>query len=230
MSSLLAAVALTFGQNAPPPAFEVASIKPTAADLGSGSGVTTKTGHTIGTNVTLKRLMRSAYGIPEAQVFGGPKWADEERYDIAAKAPGPAGDHEMSVMLQQLLVERFKLVFHRETRPLPAYARIVGKKGLTAKRSEPGTPSTGSSSRKSIDATACSMARLAVKISEVLHAPVADATGIEGVFDFKLEWTPDEVQSAVFVAIGEQLGLKLEGRKMPTEVLVIDSVQKASAN
>jgi uncharacterized protein (TIGR03435 family) len=217
------------GQTAAP-AFDVASIKPTTAVPGSGSGISSDIGRITGRNVTLKRCIRGAYGIPEAQIFGGPKWVDEESYDIDAKAPGPAGDHEMMAMLQQLLAERFHLVFHRETRPLPGYALVVGKKGLTAKRSEPGIGSETSSSRRSIDATACDMGCLARKLSEVLHAPVADLTGIEGEFDFKLEWTPDDLQTAVLPALEEQLGLKLEGRKVPTEVLIIDSAEKATAN
>lgn len=225
---LLILAPLGCGQTAP--AFDVASVKPTTAEPGSSSGISSDTGRIAGRNVTLKHCVRSAYGIPEAQILGGPKWVDEDRYDIDAKAPGPAGDHEMMVMLRQLLAERFKLVFHRETRPIPGYAVVAGKKGLTAKRSEPGIGSQSSSSRRSIDATACDMGCLARKLSEVLHAPVADLTGVEGKFNFKLEWTPDDFQTAVFAAIEEQLGLKLEARKVPTEVIVIDSVVKPSQN
>ena len=231
-----------FAQTPAAPAFEVASVKPTTAEPGSSS-LGSDTGRITGRNVTLKRCMRGAYGIPEAQIFGGPKWVDDERYDIDAKAAGPAGDHAMMAMLQQLLAERFQLVVHRETRPLPGYALVVGKKGLTAKRSEPGVPSTSNASRRSIEATACNMGCLARKLSEVLHAPVADLTGVEEEFDFKLEFTPDDLQAkpasagdtaaqgpSVFAALDEQLGLKLEARKVPTEVIVIDRAEKATAN
>jgi uncharacterized protein (TIGR03435 family) len=220
---------VTFAQTAAP-AFEVASIKASSAAPGSASGIRSDTGRIAGRNVTLRGCVQSAYGIPEALIFGGPKWVDEERYDIDAKAPGPAGDREMMIMLQSLLAERFKLVIHHETRPIQGYALVAGKKGLTAKRSEPGTPSVTSSSRRSIDAVSCSMERLAAKLAGVLHAPVEDLTGIEGNFDFKLEWTPDELQSGVFAALEEQLGLKLEGRKVPTETIVIDSAAKPSEN
>ena len=74
------------------------------------------------------------------------------------------------------------------------------------------------------------MGSLATKLAEVLHVPVADSTGLEGKFDFKLEWIPDELQTAVLPALEEQLGLKLEGRRVPTEVIVIDRAEKASAN
>ncbi len=236
---LLAVTSISFGQATAPPAFEVASIKPSTAEPGSGSGVSTKTGRTTGTNVTLKRCIRSAYGIPEAQIFGGPKWVDEERYDIDAKAPGPAGDHDMSAMMQQLLAERFKLVFHRETRPLPGYALVLGKKGLTAKPSKPDIARSTNSTRRSIEAVGCSMGCLALKLSEVLYLPVMDATAADGQFDFKLEFTPNDLNAkpgdvaqgpTVFAALEEQLGLKLDARKVPTEVIVIDSAEKATAN
>lgn len=228
--ALLLFASASSGQTLPAPAFEVASIKPSTAEPGSSSGITTDTGRIAGRNVTLKRCIRGAYGMPEAQIFGGPKWVDEERYDIDAKAAGRAGDHELMEMLQQLLAERFKLVIHRETRPLSGYALVAGKKGITAKRSEPDTGSRTNSSRRSIEATGCSMGCLATKLAEVLHVPVADSTGLEGKFDFKLEWTPDDLQTAVLPALEEQLGLKLEGRKVPTEVIVIDRAEKASAN
>ena len=136
-------IAPAFGQTAPAPAFEVASVKPTTAEPGSSSGISSEIGHISGRNVTLKHCIRSAYNVPEALVFGGPKWVDEERYDIDAKAAGPAGDGEMMLMLRSLLAERFQLVLHRETRPLPGYALVVGKKGLTAKRSLPGSLNNG---------------------------------------------------------------------------------------
>jgi uncharacterized protein (TIGR03435 family) len=74
------------------------------------------------------------------------------------------------------------------------------------------------------------MAHLAAALSAVMHAPVADLTGIDGEYDIKLQWTTDDLQSAVFPALEEQLGLKLEARKVPTEVIVIDSAQKPSDN
>jgi len=245
---ILLQTAPAFGQASPSPAFEVASIKPSTAEPGSASGVTTEKGRMSARNVTLKRCMRGAYDVPEAQIFGGPKWLDESRYDIEAKAPGPAGEHELMAMLQSLLAERFKLVFHRETRPLSGYALVVGKNGPKAKHSAPGAQSRTNSRRGEFDAEGCSMGQLAQKVSESLHLPVADLTAVEGRFDFKLEWTPDDMQAkppssgdasgitapapgpSIFAAVQEQLGLKLEPRKVPAEVLVIDRAEKASEN
>jgi uncharacterized protein (TIGR03435 family) len=252
---LLAALILlqgtrAFGQGTPAPAFEAASIKPSTAEPGSSSGIPTKKGSISARNVTLKRCIRGAYDVQESQIVGGPKWAGEDRYDIDAKAAGPAGDHELMAMLQSLLSERFKLAFHRETRGLPGYALVVGKSGLKAKRSQRGAGCRSNSSREAIDAEACGMRQLAQKLSEVIHLPVADLTGIEGEFDFQLKWTPDDMRAqppssgdkpgtalvdlangpSVFPALQEQLGLRLEPRRVPTEVLVIDHAEKASEN
>jgi uncharacterized protein (TIGR03435 family) len=236
---LLLPAALSFGQTAP--AFDVASVKLSKSEPNSGSGVTTDKGRVTARNVTLKRCMRAAYDVPEPQILGGPKWIEDDRYDIDAKATGPAGDQELMAMLQSLLAERFKLVFHRETKALSGYALIVAKTGLTAKPSAPDAPSRSTSSRGSIDAEGCTMAQLAMKLSEALHLPVADLTAVKGAFDFQITWTPEDLQAkpsaapavpgvSLFAALEEQLGLKLEARKVPTLVLVIDSADKASEN
>jgi uncharacterized protein (TIGR03435 family) len=187
--------------------------------------------------------MRGAYGVEEPRILGGLKWLDEDRYNIEARAAGPAGDAELEVMLQSLLAERFKLSFHRETRALSGYALVVGKSGLKARPSEPDADSRTSSRWGSIEAAGCTMAHLALKLSEVLHLPVADFTAVPGEFDFKLEWTFDDMQAkppdavpdaasgpSIFAALQEQLGLKLESRKVPAEVLVVDHAEKPSEN
>ena len=249
-AGILLQAACAFGQAVPAPAFEAASIKPSQDPPGSSSGITTSTGRISARNVTLKRCVRGAYGVEEPRILGGPKWVDEARYDIEAKAAGPAGDHELMMMLQSLLTERFKLAFHRDTRALPGYALVLGNGGLKAKPSEPDAGSRTGSRWGSIEAAACTMAQLALKLSEVLHLPVADFTAVPGEFDFQLKWTSDEMQAtppdagdrqataapdaasgpSLFDALHEQLGLKLESRKVPAEVLVIDHAEKPSEN
>ena len=244
-AGILLEAARAFGQAAPAPAFEAASIKPSQDPPGSSSGITTTRGRISARNVTLKRCMRGAYGVEEPHILGGPKWLEDARYDIEARAAGPAGDAELMTMLQSLLAERFKLSLHRETRALSGYALVVGKGGLKAKPSEPEAGSRTSSRRGSIEAAGCTMAHLALKLSEVLHVPVADFTAIPGEFDFQLKWTSDDLQAAppsatpvpdiasgpsLFEALQEQLGLKLESRKVPAEVLVIDHAEKPSEN
>lgn len=242
--------ATLFAQQASGPlAFEVASIKPSLDPPGSVVGIFESKGRINAKNVTLKRCMRGAYDVPEPQVIGGPRWADQDRYDIEAKATVPAGDHELMLMLQTLLSERFKLVFHREQRPIPGYRLVLAKGGLKAQVSAPDRGSVGHSQRGRIEAEGCTMSQLALKLAEALKQPVLDATGVAGRYDLKLEWTPDDLQAkppsadqrpggapepgagpSIFAALQEQLGLKLESSKVPAEVLVIDSAEKPSAN
>jgi uncharacterized protein (TIGR03435 family) len=228
-------------------AFEVASIKPTQAAAGSPSGIASlRGGRIIGRNVTLKRCIRGAYDIPETLIFGGPKWVDEDRYDIDAKADGPAGNHDMMIMLQSLLDERFHLVFHREQRQISGYSLVVAKTGLKAEPSAKETEARTDARRGSIDAQASTMANLAQKLSDALRVPVTDFTGTEGRFNFKLSWNPEDAKPltpdaaskplgeppgpSIFAALQEQLGLKLESAKGPVEVLIIDSVRKPTEN
>ena len=249
-SVLVSFCATLFAQQASaPPAFDVASIRPSIDPPGSVSGISESKGWISAKNVTLKRCVRGAYNIPEPQILGGPKWADEDRYSIEAKAAVPAGGSELMRMLQALLADRFKLVLHREQRTIPGYRLVLGKGGLKAQASAPNGPSTGHSQRGRIDAEGCTLAQLALKLAEVLRRPVVDATGSTGRFDFKLEWTPEDVRAkppsgdpgagaapesdsgpSIFAALQEQLGLKLESGKVPAEVLVIDSAEKPAAN
>jgi len=246
LAILVLCAARLFGQTTPTPAFEAVSIKPSKAEAGSSSGIPTRIGSISARNVTLKRCIRGAYDVQESRIVGGPKWVDDDRYDIEAKASGPAGDRDLMAMLQSLLSERFKLAFHRETREVPGYALVVGKGGFKAKRSQPDAESRSNSSRVAIDCEACATRQLAQKLSEVIHLPVADSTGVEGEFDFELKWKPDDMQAkppsagdkpadlasgpSIFEALQEQLGLKLEARKVPAEVLVIDHAEKPSEN
>ena len=196
------------------PAFEVASVKPTAAEPGSSSGVATGKGRVTGRNVTLKRCIRSAYDVPESQVFGGPKWVDEDRYDIDAKAAGPAGDHDMMPMLRTLLAERFKLVFHRETKPMPVFALVVGKGGSKMKEVEtPAAPVGPPDGRASLQSRTAygpgmrimmspngtrmagqmTMAQLCNALSRQLERPVLDQTELSGTYDVAITFMPDDM-------------------------------------
>ncbi len=232
------AAAQPSGTAAAAPSFEAASIKPSSPDATS-SGVDTDTGLLRIQNQPLRGLIRIAYGVNDAQVTGGPKWVEADRFDIAGKADGPAGGPALLEMLQTLLADRFKLVFHREQRTVTGYALTVAKGGVKMQASD----SQGSSSnggRGRIDAKGYHMSQLAERLTRLLHAPVEDATGTTAGFDFSLRFTPEEMAVAgaakddsaptIFTALQEQLGLKLEARKVQMEVIVIDSAEKPSEN
>jgi uncharacterized protein (TIGR03435 family) len=231
--------ALVFSQSAPLPSFEAASIKPNNSGA-AGTDFDSDTGRISMKNATVRRWIQNAYGVPEAQVLGGPKWVDNSRYDIEAKSAGPAGAAQLNLMLQNLLMDRCQLSLHRETRQLSGYALTVAKGGIKAKPSAPGAGSSTQGGRGRIEAAGCSMAKLAVRLSAVMKVPVTDLTGTTGGYDFRLDWTPEELLAvpqtdvptgpSIFTALQEQLGLKLESRKVPTEVLVIDRVELPSEN
>src|SRR5215467_7862838 len=118
-------VATVFGQDrAKPPAFETASIKLSKTTEGSDSDSTP--GYFRGSG-TLKAFIRMAYGVSNEQIDGGPKWLDQDRYDIEARADGPAGSPQLFEMLQTLLADRFRLEFHRESKTFPGYAMVAAK-------------------------------------------------------------------------------------------------------
>jgi len=240
-------VAQCFGQ-AQPAAFEVASVKVSHEPLNSDASKTT-VGSVWMRGMTLRASIGMAYNVKEFQVLGGPKWLDSERYDIDAKSAGAAHGPELMAMLQTLLAERFQLALHRETKAFPGYALVVSKAGLKMVAVEPGKPSV-SSHNGSMTAEKASMADLARDLSRRLKAQVDDATGLTRVFDFKFELPPQEnrtapsagdtpgaeaadpaaFSAALSMALQEQLGLKLEARKIPIEVLVIDRAEKPPEN
>jgi uncharacterized protein (TIGR03435 family) len=123
------------------PSFEVASVKPAAPITGNfirvgmrGGPGTPDPGQITYTNVTVKDVLMTAYGVKSFQI-SGPGWLDSERYDIVAKLPRGATKPESMAMLQNLLAERFKLTLHREKKDLPMYALVVGKNGPKMKES-----------------------------------------------------------------------------------------------
>jgi uncharacterized protein (TIGR03435 family) len=158
-------------------------------------------------------------------------------------------------MFQQILAERFKLVAHHETRELPIYELTIGKNGSRLKESAADDPASAPTRRKGmmwgrgkVTATDGSLSMLIAPLSRQLGRIIVDKTGLNGRYDFTLEWTPegaaappaggspsgtappDQSGPDIFTAIQEQLGLKLKSTKGPVDVIVIDHIEKPSAN
>jgi uncharacterized protein (TIGR03435 family) len=218
-----------------PTEFEVASVKPQAPGDTRGS-IGPSPGAFIAYGIPLKVLIEIAYHVKDYQISGGPEWIGTDHYDVSAKAPAgfiPTGQ-QMQPMLQALLADRFHLKLHRETRELPAFALVVGKGGPKL------TASTFADSRISIGngiftGQKIDMAGLADALAMESDRTIVDRTGLAGQFDVTLKWNPDAADqdlstTSLFTAIQEQLGLRLEATKAPVEILVIESVQKASVN
>jgi uncharacterized protein (TIGR03435 family) len=240
---LIASLSSAFGQSRE---FEVASIKP--SDPHSTPTRTMRTsGRDVYANITVLILIRIAYDVQGYQIAGAPSWLGNQFFDIAAKAGGESTptQAELRQMFQKLLADRFQLKVHRETRELPVYALVVGKGGVLMKESSPDARySFMIPGRGHWKVSKLAMSHLAGDLTREVGRTVVDLTGLTGYYDFTLEWTPEQASlpaadgatlpdsggPSIFTAVQQQLGLKLESRKHPIDVLIIDQVEKPSAN
>jgi len=266
------------------PRFEAASIKPTSLqgpDMeGLGDVRTFPGGRLVAEKVLVRYFIQNAYGVKPFQISGGPAWINFAHYDIDAKAEGNPNSGQMRLMMEGLLEDRFQLKLHHETRELPVYELTAARGSIKLQEPKPGScpspdpdappapPLPGqaipcgrvvmsiSPSGARLQGGQVSMAELIVTLSNVLGRTVVDRTGFPGMFDVRLEFTPDEslgglpvppprltapgdpmaaaqppdLHGGIFAAMPEQLGLKLGSAKGPVDVVVIDSVEKPSAN
>ena len=223
---LLASIALA------QPAFEVTSVKPSEPGQ-PGMGTRNDPGRLILNNATLQFAIRFGFGIQDFQFAGAPKWVDADHYEIEGKCAEAATFQQKLAMLQKLLADRFQLKFHRETREVPGYALVPAKGGLKlAKTKTPDGPSGGTMGPTLLGGTNQTTTFLASVLSANLGRPVADETGWKDHFDFRLNWTstPEEPAPSLFSIIQEQLGLRLEARRVPVEMFVIDHAEKPAGN
>lgn len=212
--------------------FEVASIKPNNSG-DSGSSMTTNDGEVIVRNNTLRQLIQNAFDVRSFSL-SGPDWLTSVRFDITAKLPRKATFPEQRLMMQALLIERFGLAVHHETKTIQGYALMAAKNGPKIQPLEGDGGHSTNSSRGKIVAERMTMAQLADTISRQLQQPVSDMTGLKGVFTFTLTYTPDtgeekaagEAGPSVYTALHEQLGLRLEARKIPVDTVVVDHVER----
>jgi uncharacterized protein (TIGR03435 family) len=281
-----------------PPSFEVASVKPAAPTslpdfwygMTGGPG-TSNPGQFTCTHISLRPLLLMGYDLRSYQLAGPPS-IDGDKYDVVAKIPPGATKEQVNRMLQNLLVERFGLAVHRETRDLPIYEMVVAKGGL--KLREPEKPPNGEPAPVLPERTAggapasikgslgkdgspelppgmraiflTSMggsARILARMQTVdallrsletyIGRPVVDKTGVTGTYDFNLSFAPDPAKMVyvglpaapeppsgqagpldavsdpvptLLVALESQLGLKLEPKRGPVDILVVDHVNR----
>jgi uncharacterized protein (TIGR03435 family) len=219
------------------PAFEVASLKPN----NSGTGVDRikrSAGSWIIQNVPLKRMIGMAYGVADGRdyLLEGPDWMDANNFDISAKFPSDTSDSQVLLMLQRLLDERFKLKLHRESREFQVYALVVDKRGSKVHPAAKPGPYRVTVRDGHAVAISVTMAGFADRLSKEVGRQVVDMTGLAGQFDLTLDWQPEGRQPeksdtaadrpSIFSALPEQLGLKLEPRKVALDVLVVDAASK----
>lgn len=220
------------------PAFEVASLKPDKSETGVDR-IKRANGSWIIENVSLKRLIGMAYGVAEGRdyLLKGPDWIDTENFDIAVKFSPGTSDSQVLLMLQRLLDERFRLKLHRESQEFPGYALVVDKHGSKVRPSAHAGPNYRFSAKGGhATGTSVTMAQFADRLSREVGRQVVDFTGLAGQFDLTLDWQPENMQPeksdvvsdrpSIFSALPEQLGLKLEPRRVSLNVLIVDAATR----
>lgn len=224
--------------------FEVVSVKPNKT-ASNGSSTHSDMGRLTGTNVSLRALIVMAYGLKDYQMEG-PEWLRDEHFDIAAKFPEELPNNRekynaaLHSMLQKMLEQRFELVVHRENKMFPVYGLVVAKGGLKV----PEVPDSGSHNQNNTnghyEGTNVSMSSFAEFLARQEDLPVLDMTGLPGVYNFKFDFVPQSRRAAdakgdsalenpgptIDQVIEEKLGLRLENRKAPIEVVVVDHAEK----
>jgi uncharacterized protein (TIGR03435 family) len=231
---LLTALPLRPQPAEPPPAFDVASVKPHQESNPMGTMMQELPGHIQYTRIILPAVIRRAYEVELQQIIG-PAWLATETYDIEARMPPDTPTARLRLMLQNLLAERFQLKVHRDKKELLAYNLVPAKEGFKMHRSESGQlgyqpfgDNSGHYLRGRI-----TLPILASNLSDILGRPVSDRTGVDGLFDIDLRYTDDHgttpVPSAfpdIVTALREQLGLRLESKKQLFDVIVVDQAEK----
>ena len=210
------------------PQFEVASIKRSTDQ--SFTGMDLHPGGRLTANAPLIVLIANAYRVKHHQILRGPAWINSEIYKVEAKTGGSESASEILLALQALLKDRFKLLIERQTRELGVYA--LGRIRLQGQ--------------------GVSVADFVERLSNFVDRPVMDRTGYTSKFDIDLEFVPDAFAFArlggvvipgespvpasdensplsLSTAVRER-GLKLESAKGPVDVLIIDHVERPSAN
>jgi uncharacterized protein (TIGR03435 family) len=240
--------------------FEVASVKPADPNSNQVSLGFAPGGGLNAINVSVKQLIAMAYNVTcgkmcDERITGGPGWLDSSRYDVMARAPASDQNstrEQVRQRVQALLADRFKLVVRRETREAPVFELVVAKGGHKLKEYTGDGPGGIRGSRPGeLIAERASLSGLVVNLTGMVGRPVIDRTGLNGRYDFKLEWTPEMLGGgkgpggpgekvdpsgpefgggSIFSALQEQLGLKLESKKGPVEYILIQSAEKPAAN
>ena len=240
LSALIAPPA--FGQPpAPRAGFDVASIKPTGRGGAEGrrrENIQSSPDSLTMTNVSLKAAIRWAYGVLDYQVTG-PAWLADNRFDIQAKTAAPASEPQLRTMLQTLLAERFRLQVHHTTKELSVCALVVAKDGPKFHESESGGESSIEPNPKEMKLVVhhTPVSQLVEMLSNIAQLPVVDLTGLTGRYDITIDLSkyildrsavePLDPMSLIMRGLQEELGLKLDSRRMPIDLVVVDAAERS---
>lgn len=243
MAALLGVASLCWAQ-----AFDVASVRANLANDGIVTVQVSPDGRFTARGYTLALLIQRAYAVRYGYVLGGPGWAYADRFDVAAKAsvPGRFIETQLRPMLADLLAERFRLKVHNERKETPGYAVEVanGVARLTRSVESEEHPDNVRMTNKGFTAQGIGMADFARFLGNKLGVPMADETGLAGLYDIHVRWdvalgqvanaqpgdeAADMLREAAFRAVEQQLGLKLKAKKVAVPAVVIDHAEKPRA-
>lgn len=239
---LLLTVGGLLGQtSATRPEFEAAVIKPYMAGAADESGHVLPGGQLSLGNVTLTELLEFAYSVREDAIRGKPAWFRTDHFDVVAKAPPDTPVATLRLMMQSLLSSEFNIVTHEDKEPQDAFALLIAKGGAKLQKAAasvpPGCRRSAPADHRHVDCYNMTMADLAERLpneaSNDIDRAVVDLTGITGTYDMQLEWVWN-TQTAndgctIFQALTDQLGLKLDRRKLLLPVVVVDHAERLRA-
>jgi uncharacterized protein (TIGR03435 family) len=231
------------------PEFEVASVRAADPNLGliqnRTPNLNTDPGRNLNfANISVRDMIMLAYGVGARQITGPEQLLS--RYDVIARVPAGSTKEQIPLMLQALLADRFKLALHHQQKTMQVYALEVAKGGPKLQETLEGDNGESACVRSFAETPGATLAATCHRMSSAEIAqqvqslapgyftdgPVVDATGLKGVYNFKLEWiTKVEINNGsdgptIFDAVQKQLGLKLEGRKQAMDTLIVDKCEK----
>jgi uncharacterized protein (TIGR03435 family) len=227
------------------PEFDVASLKPVildGADTYSANLGYYRNGTVALSNVTLAEAMRFAYDITSDDLVAGPDWIKSKfvRFNITGKTNPATPRAEALLMLRTLLDDRFDLKLRQEPRSL-SYFALTAPEGAANLKAVPSFPPEQKTLLRPghIQHNNITMLMLATLIARFTRTPVVNQTNLPGLFDINLEWARDTSMPlpsappteapdgpSISEAVQKQLGLRLEKRKGPIDVLVVDSARQ----
>ena len=225
-------------------AFDVASIKESTSLETGGTMRFFPDGGVRADNMPARALITIALELKPYQLEGVPNWATTVFYNIEAKPAAGARQDAAPEMLRALLVERFAFKFHRETREVDGFALVRAQRDRlgpqlrvsqfdcqTAFRTTPQCRE-GRLGAEQIKLVGNPMAMLLQVVVNNVVAPVSDETELTGRYDIEMQWSkevaPTDDRPSIYTALQDQLGLKLERRRVMTEVVIVDRLERAT--
>jgi uncharacterized protein (TIGR03435 family) len=211
-------------------------------------------GHVSFRNVSPRKIIAAAYNLDESSVTGGPGWLDSDRLDLVARAAPASSQADRLTMLQALLAERFKLAVRHDPKTSWEYALTVSKDAAKLQAAAPGMPTAaridGEPRQVHFRFRGISMQDLAELLPEFapnyLNLPVVDKTGLQGEYDFQMDWmgakaeydaaavavsagaAKDPLAVSIFDAVAK-LGLSLEKREVQSDAIVVEKAERPAA-